>query len=215
MTNDYSMPRLPEQKDVHVPSLYPLRIPASMGGLWSPDQFFDLCQINKKWRMERDADGGVIIMEPAGWESGTMSVEGFRQTANWTTEDGTGKVADASAGFTLPNNAIRSPDAAWVSCSRLDLLSKEQRKKSLPLCPDFALEVTSPSDSLTEAKAKMQEYLDSGLRLGILIHPPTREVWAYRPDADPVHYTDPATVSCKPEMPGFTLDIQKILNADE
>jgi len=170
---------------------------------------------NKKWRVEQNADGEITIMEPAGWESGTMSGEGFFQTKAWSNDDGTGKAADASTGFTLPNKAMRSPDAAWVSRSRLDLLPKEQRKKFLPLCPDFALEVTSPSDNLADTKAKMQEYLDNGLRIGVLIHPPTREVWVYRPGIVPVQLDNPATVSCEPEMPGFTLDIQKILNADD
>ena len=83
------------------------------------------------------------------------------------------------------------------------------------LCPDFALEVTSPSDSLQETKAKMEEYVENGLRVGVLIHPPTRQVWTYRPGVDPVQHDNPATVSCESEMPGFTLDIQKILNADD
>ncbi|MBC8142966.1 MAG: Uma2 family endonuclease [Armatimonadetes bacterium] len=210
MTKDYSLSRLPEPKDVHAPEANPLRIPASLANRWTDDEFFDLCRINKKWRMEQNADGEVVIMEPAGWEGSTMNTEITRQTANWSETDGTGEVAESSAGFKLPNGATRSPDASWVKQSRTDLLTDEQRTKFLPLCPDFAIELTSPSDSLEETKDKMQEYLDNGLRLGILIHPPTREVWVYRPDTAPAHYTDPDTVSCEPEMPGFILNTQKI-----
>lgn len=174
------------------------------------DAFFDFCQQNDTWRIERTAQGDIEIMEPAGLGSSSMSGEGFRQTANWADEQDNGDAGDSSAGYTLPSSAVRSPDASWTASSRTDLLTADEWAKFAPLCPDFALEVTSPSDSLAATKAKMQEYLDNGLRLGVLIHPVTRQVFVYRPDTAPQEFDDPATVSCEPEMPGFILDIAKI-----
>ena len=193
---------------------HPLVLRAANVPCWTDDEFFTFCQQNRLWRIERDAAGELEIREPNGWESGAMCMESRRQTANWAIADGSGRVAGASTGFTLPNNATRAPDAAWVSRSHLDLIPREQRRTFLPLCPDFALEVTSPSDSLAATKAKMVEYVENGLRLGVLLHPPTREVWVYRPGADPAYFADPATVACDPDMPGFALDIQKIFDAD-
>jgi hypothetical protein len=109
------------------------------------DQLFDLCQLNRDLRIERDADGVLVLMAPVGGASSARNLELSRPLATWAQRDGSGVAFDASAGFVLPNGAMRSPDAAWIRRERWEALSAEQRERFVPLCPDFVVELRSPS----------------------------------------------------------------------
>ncbi len=180
----------------------------------SDELFFDFCQTNREWRIERNALGEVLIMPPAGEE--TSRGNAFLTTAlnTWALQDGTGVVFDSSGGFELPNTATRSPDAAWVRRSRLVTLTPEQKKRFLPLCPDFVVELRSPSDRLKTLQDKMQEYLDNGAQLGWLLDTPNRRVFIYRPRKAVECLENPATLVGDPELPGFMLDLTKIWTPD-
>lgn len=174
------------------------------------EQFYEFCQINRDLRIERTAQGEVVIMPPAGWKTSERNSEIGMQLRIWAKREGTGVVTDSSGGFVLPNGATRSPDAAWITHARLAALTAEQRDKFLPLCPDFALELRSPTDTLTALQAKMQEYLDNGARLGLLIDPMQRRVYVYRPQAPVECLENPDAVAGDPVLPGFILDLRDI-----
>jgi Uma2 family endonuclease len=178
------------------------------------DQLFELCQLNRDWRIEYTAQGELIVMPPTGWETGSQNVEITFQLRLWTRGDQTGIASDSSTGFKLPNGATRSPDAAWVRRSRLIGLTREQKQKFLPLCPDFVIELRSPTDNLQTVLNKMQEYMDNGAELGWLLDPLTRRVHVYRPQRPSEILEAPATVSADPLLPGFVLDLQKIWHPD-
>lgn len=177
------------------------------------DQFYELCRINRELRIERTAEGDLIIMPPAGGETGKRNSDLTAALVVWAKQDRTGVVFDSSTGFTLPNGAVRSPDAAWVKRSRLATLTPEQKKKFLPLCPDFVIELRSPTDSLTALQAKMQEYLDNGAQLGWLIDPEQRRVYLYRPNSPVEYWEDLTEISGDPVLPGLTLNLQEIWEA--
>jgi len=174
------------------------------------EQFFELCQINSDLRMERTAEGEIIVMAPTGGETSNRNSEIIRRVGNWARQDGTGAAFDSSAGFKLPNGADRSPDAAWISHERLAALTPEQKRKFIPLCPDFVIELISPTDSLPATQAKMIEYIENGARLGLTIHPEARCVYVYRPASPVEELNDVNEVSGDPELPGFTLDLLEI-----
>ena len=178
---------------------------------WTEDEFFDFCQINSDLRIERSAGGEIIVMSPAGGHSGYQSGEVFGQLRAWASEDGTGVPFDSSTGFRLPNGAMRAPDAAWVKLSRLNKLSRKQREKFIPLCPDFVIEVASPTDTRARLREKMNEYQEAGLRLGWLILPATRRVEVYTPDGVQT-LTTPKTLSGDPVLPGFRLVLAPVWN---
>jgi len=176
----------------------------------SDDEFFDLCQINRKLRIERTAEGDLVIMPPAGFKTGHRNILVSTALTTWALQDGTGVPCDSSTGFRLPNRAIRSPDAAWVKKSRLVSFSSEQQEKFLPLCPDFVIELRSPSDDLKTVQEKMQEYIANGAQLGLLLDPQERCVFVYRPGSEVVCLENPASVSAEPVLPGFVLDLTHI-----
>ena len=176
----------------------------------SDDEFFEFCQQNRDLRIEQTAGGEWIIMVPTGGETGSRNNEVSRQLGNWAREDDTGIAFDSSTGYVLPNGAKRSPDASWVLRSRLATLTPEQKQKFLPLCPDFVIELRSPSDSLTDTQHKMAEFRDNGARLGWLIDAAERRVHVYRPGIETDVLDAPENVPADPEMGGFTLDMAHV-----
>ena len=174
------------------------------------DQFYQLCQDNETLRFERTATGELIIMPPAGGETGNRNGRLTQQLFNWADTNELGIAFDSSTGFKLPNGADRSPDAAWVKLESWNTLTCEQQQKFVPLCPDFVIELLSPSDSLKVAQEKMQEYRDNGTRLGWSINRKTRQVEIYRQDQDVEVLQSPATLSGENVLPGFVLSLQPI-----
>jgi Uma2 family endonuclease len=174
------------------------------------DQLYELCQINQELWIERTAEGDLVIMAPEGWETGNRSLAIGTLLTQWAWQDGTGVTSGSSGGFILPNGAMRAPDAGWVLRSRLAPLTAEQKQKFLPLCPDFVVEIRSPSDRLSATQAKMREYIDNGARLGWLIDPTSRVVYTYRPNQPVERLENPATISGEPVLPGFVLDLQMV-----
>jgi Uma2 family endonuclease len=176
----------------------------------SVEQFYEFCQANRDLRIERTASGEVIIMPPAFSDTGNRNIKIAQQLANWAEQDGTGETFDSSAGFTLPNGATRSPDASWIKLERWNALSEEQKASFAPICPDFVIELRSKSDTLSGLQDKMQEYIDNGASLGLLIDRKNRKVYIYRPNQEPEILDNPETVSGDPVLPGFALRMAKI-----
>lgn len=174
------------------------------------EEFFAFCRLNRDLRIERTSEGQIVIMPPAGGESGRQELEAGASLLNWAKADGTGLAFSPSTGFVLPNGAQRSPDLSWGRRRRWEALTQQQREQFPPLCPDFVAEIRSPSDRLAALQNKMQEYIDNGAQLGWLIDPVDRKVYVYRPDAPPVCLDDPETVSGDPVLAGFVLDVRRL-----
>ena len=174
------------------------------------EQFFQLCQNNRELRFERNANGELIIMPPTGGETGNKNARITQQVMNWTDVDGTGIAFDSSTCFKLPNGANRSPDASWVKLERWNALTDEEKQKFPPICPDFVIELLSPSDSLKTTQDKMEEYIDNGVCLGILINRKFRQVEIYRQGREVEVLDSPATVSGEDVLKGFVLNLGMI-----
>jgi len=173
------------------------------------DTFFTFCQLNPDLRLERTATGELIIMPPTGGNTSHRNAEITTQLHIWSKQDGSGKAFDSSGGFVLPNGAVRSPDASWVDKNRLAVLTPEQRKQFLPLCPDFVIELRSETDRLSYLKHKMEEYRDNGAQLGWLIDPINRRIYVYRPHEAVQELDNPETLSAAPVI-SFVLDLRDV-----
>ncbi|MBD1937687.1 Uma2 family endonuclease [Microcoleus sp. FACHB-68] len=174
------------------------------------EQFYQLCQDNNDLRFERNAEGELIIMPPAGGETSNRNGRLTQQLMNWTDTNGTGIAFDSSGGFKLPNGADRSPDASWVKLERWNALTSEQQKKFPPICPDFVVELLSPSDSLKDTQDKMKEYRENGALLGWLINRKNRQVEIYRPGEEVEVLDNPERLAGEPVLPGFVLNLELI-----
>ena len=176
----------------------------------SVEQFYEFCLANRDLRIERTANGKVIVMSPAFSDTGNRNIKISQQLANWAEQDGMGEPFDSSAGFTLPNGATRSPDASWIKLERWNALTEEQKASFAPICPDFVIELRSSSDTLSGLQNKMPEYIDNGASLGFLIDRKNRKVHIYRPDREPEILDNPETASGDPVLPGFVLRMANI-----
>jgi Uma2 family endonuclease len=174
------------------------------------DQFYELCAANPELKLERNVNGEIVIMSPTGGETSAWNSDINLDLGMWNRQQGNGKVFDSSGGFALPKGSDRSPDAAWIPISKWNALTPEQRKKFLPLCPDFVIELLSPTDSWIKGLAKMQEYQDNGCCLGWLIDPESKRVAIYRL-GKPVEILEaPARLSGEDVLLGFVLSLENI-----
>ena len=174
------------------------------------EQFFRFCHLNRDVRIERNAEGGIAVMSPTGGETGARSGRLLAAVLRWADADGSGVAFDSSTGFELPNGAVRSPDVAWVRRDRLARLAPAERQGFLPVCPDFVVELLSPSDSRPALERKMEEYRENGARLGWLIDPDRRRVTIYRAAGGMERRERPASVTGEEVLPGFALSLSAI-----
>lgn len=174
------------------------------------EQFWQLCQENDNLRFEKTATGELIIMSPTGSETGRRNVKITTQLDIWNSQNNLGEVFDSNSGFKLPNGAERSPDTSWVSRDRWDALTLEERERFAPLCPDFVVELMSPSDRLEKTRAKMEEYMSNGAKLGWLINRTQRQIEIYHPQKEVEILDNPQTVSGEDILPGFVLDLSAV-----
>jgi Uma2 family endonuclease len=174
------------------------------------EQFIRLCQENPDLQLELTARGELVIMPPTGLESGWRNSRLIRRLDAWTEEDGAGIAFDSSTLFTLPNGAKRSPDASWLRRDRWEALPRKEREGFGLICPDFVVELRSPTDRLKDLQEKMQEYIDNGARLGWLIDPLEKRVYVYRPNQTVEVLDNPATLSGEAVLPGFVLSVREL-----
>jgi Uma2 family endonuclease len=174
------------------------------------EQFVRLCQENPDLQLELTARGELVIMPPTSLDSGRRNSRLTRRLDVWTEEEGTGIAFDSSTLFTLPNGAKRSPDASWLKRERWDTLPSKEREGFGLICPDFVVELRSPTDRLPDLKEKLQEYIDNGAQLGWLIDPLEKRVYIYRPGQSVEVLDDPPTLSGDPTLPGFVLPVREL-----
>jgi Uma2 family endonuclease len=173
----------------------------------SDEQFYQLCLDNQNWQLERTVKGELVIMSPVGGISGNREADLITDLNLWNRQTQLGRVFSSSTIFRLPEGGDRSPDAAWVANERWESLTPEEQEKFPPICPDFVIELRSRTDSLSQLQEKMQEYLNSGLRLGWLINPQAQQVEIYRPNQTVEIVQLPVSLSGEDTLPGFVLNL--------
>ena len=167
------------------------------------EQFEQVCRKYTKLRLELTSTRELIVMPPTGSLTGMRNADLTSQLMIWTKKDATGVCFGNTAGFILPNNAIRSPDASWIRREKWDSLSEQQKDRFCPFSPDFVVELRSRTDRLPFLFSKMEEYIANGTLLGWLIDPSTRRVYVYQPDEEVVVLENPERVSGEPLLPRF------------
>jgi Uma2 family endonuclease len=173
----------------------------------SDEQFYQLSLVNQNWQLERTVKGELVIMSPVGGVSGNREADLITDLNLWNRQTQLGRVFSSSTIFRLPEGGDRSPDAAWVANERWESLTPEEQEKFPPICPDFVIELRSRTDSLSQLQEKMQEYLNSGLRLGWLINPQAQQVEIYRPNQTVEIVQLPVSLSGEDTLPGFVLNL--------
>lgn len=172
------------------------------------DELYEFCVLNKGLRIERDRGQNIIIMAPVGGNSGFFEKELIFEVESWVRESQSGYSFSSSTGFLLPNGAMRSPDACWVSEERWSVLTEQQKQKFPPVVPDFIVEIRSETDALKAVQAKMQEWVKNGVRLAWLLDSKNERAYIYRADGKVETVKGfSQLLSGEQVMPGFELDL--------
>ena len=177
------------------------------------DELLLFCAKNEGLRIESEPDGELIVMSPTGAEGGQADSEINYQLQSWARETNSGVVFSSSTGFRLPDGSMRSPDASWTRWSRWNALTREQQRTFAPICPEFVIELRSPSDRLSDLQTKMGEWLRNGAALAWLIDPERRVVEVYRSGAQPEVMEGTMAVRGEGPVTGFALDLTHVWQA--
>jgi Uma2 family endonuclease len=176
----------------------------------SDDELMRFCAANDALRVERDANGEILVMTPAGSRTRRMNSRITRLLDEWAERDGRGVAFDSNGGFTLPDGSMRVADAAWVERNRWDALSASDQERFAPLCPDFVIELRSSNDGLTELKAKMEHWIANGAWLGWLNDPESKTVHVYRPGEQVDVLVEPSSVQGDGVVAGFEIVMSRV-----
>jgi Uma2 family endonuclease len=174
------------------------------------EELMRFCAKNEPLRVERDANGELIVMSPTGGGTGRTNSELNFQLASWARETNSGVTFDSNAGFTLPDGSMRSPDGAWIAWPRWNALTKEEQDRFSPICPEFVIELRSLSDSLTELQAKMQMWIANGAEVAWLVDPARKTVEIYRPAREPEVLEGGSAVEGDGPVAGFVLELGRV-----
>lgn len=189
-----------------VPLPLVLRPPMPM----TDDELLRFCEVNQNYRIEREPDGEILVMTPANGETSQKNAYIVLELGLWSRSSDSGVFFGPDGGFILPDGSMRSPDAAWLSKERWQALSREQRRKFLPVCPEFVIELRSPSDSIAELREKMQRWIANGAQLAWLIDPEQKVAVVYRPGDEPETLQKPDWLDGEGITAGFRLDLQPV-----
>jgi Uma2 family endonuclease len=165
---------------------------------------------NKGMRIEREKTGEIVVMTPTGNRTGMKSLYIGRMLGNWAEADGRGYAFDSNTGFSLRDGSMLSPDASWVERNRWDAMTEEQKDEYSPICPEFVIELRSPSDRLAPLQEKMQAWIANGAQLAWLIDPLRKAVEIYRPGREPEVLEGGSAVEGEGPVAGFVLELGKV-----
>ncbi len=200
----------------YLPTIENTAIVIPQGFCVTTEQFEQLAHAEQLGRLELTKTGELIVMSPTGGTAGRKNSRLIQRLRNWADLDSTGEVFDSSTVFVLPSGARRSPDASWIRLERWNQLTPKQQDGFPPIAPDFVIELVSPSDlknqRYEDLQAKMQKYIDNGVKLGWLIEPSAKTVEVYRPQSPVEILNNPQTLSGENVLSGFSLDLTDIFD---
>lgn len=186
----------------------PVRI--RTGRVLTDDELMSFSRANELVRVERDADGELIVMSPTGTDGGSIETRVAILLGMWAFANGQGEVLGSNTGVTLPDDSVRAADAAWVSFERWSARPAAERKGYSRLCPEFVIEVRSESDRLNELQGKMGMWIGNGVELAWLIDPLRRVVEVYRAGEAAEVHENPTSVQGSGPVRGFELVMGRV-----
>jgi Uma2 family endonuclease len=173
------------------------------------EELMTFCASNEILRVELEPNGDLTVMTPAGPGSGNLNAYLTTQIGKWAEADGRGEHFDSSSGFRLPDGAMRSPDASWISHERISALTRAERRGFWRICPEFIVELVSDSDPRGTVEEKMRMWIGNGAQLAWLIDPCRAEAIVYRPNAEPEKLTRPEYLTGEPPVVGLRLPMKR------
>lgn len=154
--------------------------------------------------------GELQRMPPAGGEHGEIGVELTGHLWLHVREHRLGRTYSADTGFILERDpdTVLAPDVAFIRTERLP--AKADRVGFLPVPPDLAVEVISPSERRGAIATKAGLYLSAGVRLLWLVRPRTRTIEVHRADGSHQTLHTGDALDGEDVVPGFHLPVAEL-----
>ncbi len=155
------------------------------------------------YRMEL-VDGKIVVMSPSGYESDEVAFRVGANLWNWVEPRQLGRITGSSAGFSLANT--RAPDVSFIRAERLP--RSPRGYATIP--PDLMVEVNSPTDRIDHLRDKIDEFLDQGTVVGILVNPEDHTVEIRRLDQAPVVLQDGDVLTVPDLLAGWQVPVSEL-----
>ena len=177
------------------------------------EEFAELCSEHPELFFETSPEGDLIVSAPPPTLNGFRNGQLLSQLHAWAESDGRGIASGATGAFVLPSGARRTPSAAWTLKSRIRQLDPEILEGIWHLCPDFVVEIRSARPRPETVRAKMREWIESGVQLAWLIDPENRGVEVYRSRSHGFESkADPESIAGEGLLEGFVLQLAPVWN---
>ena len=159
--------------------------------------------------------GKITVMSPCGMEPDEVALEIGRQLANWVRPRRLGRVTGSSGGFKPPTSSnpdgdVRAPDVSFVRAERMIHTTEDYAE----LAPDLMFEVKSKTNSLEELREKIQEFLDLGTQVGVLVDPRTSTLEVSQKGKPKVVLTNGDILTIPELLPGWEMEVSSIWAPD-
>jgi Uma2 family endonuclease len=171
------------------------------------DEFLAFSRANEPYRFEKNANGEIVVMTPAGNKGDERELDLATELRLWARANKNGRVNGANAGWNLPDGSTKSPDASWTSSKQLSRFTPEEQEKYLPICPEFIVEMRSHSDPIAVLQEKMELWIANGAQLGWLFDPFSATAYIYRPGQQPETLQKPEVLEGEGPIAGFRLEM--------
>ena len=190
--------------------IIPLNLPAIES--FTDNELMEFCAANPDLYVERDENGQLFInMTPTFALSSSNNSELITELGLWNRQKKTGKVLESNGGFFLADSSMRVPDVAWIAIDRWKELSMAEKKSFPRLAPDFVIELKSETDNINELKAKMQKWIDNGVRLAWLVSPEEQLTYIYQSDFPVITCSFNDTLTGSVVLVDFSVKLSDIL----
>jgi Uma2 family endonuclease len=175
----------------------------------SDDEFLAFCEANEPYQFEINEKGEILVMTPSRPKGGNLEGYVFRELDSWAERVGGGLAVNSNTIFRLSDSSLRMPDAAWISPERWSSLTPAEQEQLPRYCPDFVVEVRSPSDRAATVEKKMGRWIANGARLAWLIDPIRKLAIVYWPGGTPESKARPEFLDGEGPVEGFRLKMER------
>jgi len=156
--------------------------------------------------------GELFEMSPAGDDHGAIGGRFAGYLGIFVLPRRLGNIYVAETGFVLRRapDTVVAPDVAFVRAERLS--PTRDRRGFLPLAPDLAVEVVSPTDRPRLITRKIESYREAGTPLLVVVYPVPRRVTVYRDGHEPLELAMDDAFAGDPVLPGFRLPVKDLFD---
>jgi Uma2 family endonuclease len=152
-------------------------------------------------------NGQIVRLPMPGAEHGEVCATATILIGNAVRKSKIGRILSNDTFIRTSSNpdSFRGADLCFISYERLPA---DQPTPTGPIdAPDLVVEVRSPSNSIAEMTDKASEYLRAGVRVVIVLDPPTASAGVFRADELPLRFSNGDELTLPDVLPGFSVRV--------